>query len=122
MMVESLPVARQRRLHAAHWAEAEAALLGADWHSFRASMEKLRRAGHAISLGELEPQNVGVAAPIAADGALPAALVLVLGRQRFEHADAVLLVRMVMRAAAGIAAALDPTTMPAVPARRRLTA
>jgi DNA-binding IclR family transcriptional regulator len=121
IMVASLPASRQRRLHATHRQEAEAAGLGADWPSFRAAMEKLRRVGHAVSLGELQPQNVGVAAPIITEGALPASLVLVLSRQRYAIADKPLVAGMVMQAASRIAVALDPNAAPVLPARRRTT-
>lgn len=118
ILVASLPAAQQKRLHAANREEAAAAGLGADWKEFRAGMEALRRAGHALSLGELEPQNVGVAAPIVAEGAMPASLVMVLGRQRWAIADKAVIARMVMEAAADIAAGLDRNA-PQAGARRK---
>jgi DNA-binding IclR family transcriptional regulator len=127
MLVASLPAPQQKRLYNANRAEAAAAGLGEDWKSFRAAMEVLRRAGHALSLGELEPQNVGVAAPIGTEGALPASLVpaslvLVLGRQQYAIADKALIAEMVMQAAGRIAADLDRNTPPAGTVRRRTTA
>ncbi len=121
-IVASLPAAQQKRLFIAHRSDAEAATFGADWPAFRTAMEGLRRAGHSVSLGELEPQNVGVAAAISADGALPASLVLVLNRQRYAIADKPLVANMVMQAAARISSALNPNAAPVVSARRRLTA
>ncbi len=122
IIIAALPASRQRKLYAAHPQEAEAAGLGADWRSVRAALERLRRAGHAVSMGELDAQNIGVAAPIIAEDALPASLVLVLGRQRYTVADKPLVAGMVMNAARRIEAALDPNAAPALPARRRATA
>jgi len=119
-IIASLTSTQQKRLFIAHRAEAE--VLGADWPAFRAAMDRLRRAGHVVSMGELEPHNVGVAAAISAEGALPASLVLVLSRQRYAIADKPLIARMVAQAAARISAALNPNAAPVVSARRRLTA
>jgi len=120
ILVASLPVRQQRRLYDANRAEAAETGLGTDWKSFRTTMEALRRSGHALSLGELEPQNVGVAAPISAEGALPASLVLVLGRQRYAIADKTLIAGMVVQAAERIVADLDGAAVN--PAKKRTTA
>lgn len=105
-IVAALPAARLRRLFADRQHEIASAGLGADWRSFRTAMAAIRRAGHALSLGELEPQNVGVGAPVLrGDGAAPGSLVLVLSRARWGIADHALVARLVQTAAARIGAA-----------------
>ena len=109
-ILAALPPARLRRLFAAHRDEIAAAGLGEDWDAFRRAAAAIRRAGHAISLGELEPQNVAVGAPIQhGDGASPGSLVLVLSRERWGIVDKQLIVTMVCTAAARIAAAATDT-------------
>ena len=105
-ILAALPPARLRRLFTAR--EDEAAIMGGDWRSFRDAVAAVRRAGHAVSLGELEPQNVGVGAPVLrGDGAPPGSLVLVLSRARWAIADKKLVAAMVQTAAARIGAAAD---------------
>ena len=115
-ILAALPPARLRRLHATHAGEAAAAGMGDDWRGFRATVAAVRRAGHAVSLGELEPQNVGVGAPVLrGDGALPGSLVLVLGRVRWSIADKGVVAAMVRTAAARISAAAADGTVQSVP-------
>jgi len=53
--------------------------LPADWSEFRKGYAAIRKAGHYVSIGELEPQLAAVAAPILkADGGAWAAISLVL--------------------------------------------
>jgi DNA-binding IclR family transcriptional regulator len=117
-LVANLPTPRQKRLYTANRAEAAASGLGADWAEFRAAMEAVRRAGHTLSLGELQPGNIGVAAAIMAEGVLPAALVLVLSTQRFATTDRKLVADMVMDAARRITAALDGNAPPGATRKR----
>ncbi len=120
VLVASLPAARQKRLYAANRGDAASAGLGADWSAFRTAMEAVRRAGHGLSLGELQPDNVGVAAAIATEGALPAALVLVLSGQRYATTDKPLVAGLVVDAARRIATELDGNAPPGT-ARKRGT-
>lgn len=109
-IVAALPPARLRRLFAARQEEIAAAGLGSDWRSFRTAVAGIRRAGHAVSLGELEPQNVAVGAPVLhGDRALPGSLVLVLSRARWGIADKQLVAALVQTAAARIGAAAQDT-------------
>ena len=106
VIIASLPWARLRKLHAGRGTEVSAAGLGENWAAFRAAIAAIRRAGCAVSLGELDPQNVGVAAPVRHGGAVPSGgLVLVLSRARWSIADKQLVAELVKTAAARIAAA-----------------
>jgi DNA-binding IclR family transcriptional regulator len=107
VILAALPTPRLRTLHAAQAGDIATASLGESWAEFRSMLAGIRRAGYAISLGELDPQNVGIAAPVArADGAPPSSLVLVLSRERWTIADKPLVAELVKTAASRIAAAV----------------
>lgn len=59
-----LPMHQLRTLYARHAAAIEAVGLGADWEAFKASLRRIRQAGHASSLGDYNPGIASVAAPI----------------------------------------------------------
>jgi DNA-binding IclR family transcriptional regulator len=101
VMVAFLAPAKQRKLFNSHRDEVAASRLGADWPSFKTSLKKIRTSGYAISMGELDLTNVGVAAPVFnAEGEVGGALVLVLSDTRFQIADRNLLIET-LRSAAG---------------------
>ena len=77
-----------RRLYAGHGTQVEAAGLGADWDAFKATMAGLRRAGVALSQGELDAAFAGVAAPVfTADGEILGSVIMALSRQRLAMTD-----------------------------------
>jgi DNA-binding IclR family transcriptional regulator len=84
-------------------AQAVQAGLPADWSSFRRHFAAIRKAGHYVSRGELEPQLVAVAAPIPKpDGGAWAAISLVFESSRLAIVDLDKLVRLVTDAATRI--------------------
>jgi DNA-binding IclR family transcriptional regulator len=88
MIVSVLPAARQRRLYQDNVEQVAAAGLGKSWKVFRANMSETRRAGFAISRGELNTNTVGIAAPIRFESAdNPGALVLLFNRKLFAILD-----------------------------------
>ena len=104
-IMAALPTAHVRRLYPARQAEAMEGGLGSRWDEVRASLAAIRRTGYAISLGELEPQNAALGAPVPHhDGSLPGGLILVLGRSRWDIVDKAAVAAMVQMAAARIAA------------------
>lgn len=58
------PVRRLRGLYDAHVDEAAAAGLGSTFGAFRAALAQIRKAGYAITKGEVDPGRAGIAAPI----------------------------------------------------------
>jgi DNA-binding IclR family transcriptional regulator len=103
MILASLSRPRQRRLYDAHAAEIDAAGLGTTWTEFRGNLEPIRRAGYATSFAELDPENVGVAAPILRNPpSTPGSLVLVFSAARYDILDKSLVVEIVRAAAARI--------------------
>ena len=53
-----------RRLYDDHADEAAEAGLGASWDEFRAALARIRRAGTVVSVSEIDPQRIGLAAPV----------------------------------------------------------
>jgi DNA-binding IclR family transcriptional regulator len=108
VIIAFLPAARQRAIIQSREREAADAGLGADWPMVRASLAAIKLAGFYISLGELDPQSVGVAAPIVHSSLdTPASLTMVMRRQRFALTDQSRVVAIVSDAAARIRLALD---------------
>ena len=104
-IMAALPTAHVRRLYATRQTEAAEGGLGERWDEVRASLAAIRRAGYAISLGELDPQNAALGAPVPHhNGSLPGGLILVLSRARWDIVDKATVAAMVQTAAARIAA------------------
>ncbi len=77
--------------------------LPGEWSAFRRYFAAIRKAGHYVSLGELEPQLVAVAAPILkSDGGAWAAVSLVFDTSRLAIVDLEKMVRLVTEAATRI--------------------
>ena len=77
--------------------------LPGEWSDFRRYFAAIRKAGHYVSLGELEPQLVAVAAPILKqDGGAWAALSLVFDTSRLAIVDIDKLVSLITEAAGRI--------------------
>lgn len=131
VILSMLPVRQLRRHFSENQAEIASAGLGKTWPEFRASLAAIRRAGHAISIGELDIENIGIAAPVASgqDG-VPGALVLVLRRPRYAIADKAVLVELVKEGAQRVRAEMAekplalaaPEAAPAARRRKRAAA
>ena len=105
MLLASLSVSRQRRLYQQHKTEISEAGMGKEWRAFRATLVELSQTGSAVSLGELDEGNVGVAAVIPDDEPnLPSGLVMVFRAARYAVLDKPLLGEAVREAVAKIAA------------------
>lgn len=102
-IVANLPSARRRRL----LGRLDPAPPGGIDALLRAA-RAVQRDGYAISLGELDPGNIGVAAPVVATAVtLPAALAIVMTEQRFAIADRAMTIAVVREGAARISTALS---------------
>lgn len=107
-----LPRARLERLHRKH--------SGRGFPRFIEEMQAIRKAGYAISFGELDVGKVGVGAPLfRRDRSVAGSLCLVLTRKRYQAADHHRLVENLLEAAAKISDALEPV-MPEPRPRRRI--
>ena len=67
IILSYLPSRDLRRLYAVHQSEIAEAGLGEDWEIFRKTMTKVRKLGHVISHGEVDPERIGIAVPILDD-------------------------------------------------------
>lgn len=112
VILSMLPARQQRRHYTENPSEISSAGLGETWPEFRASLAAIRRAGHAISIGELDVDNVGIAAPVDPQDGVPGALVLVLRRTRYAIADKAVLVELVKEAAQRVRAAMAERVVP----------
>lgn len=96
IIVSNFPRAKLKRLYTGHAAAAESAGMGADWESFKLFMATVRRAGFAITYGELDTNFVGVAAPVfTPDGEILGSVIAALSRQRLGITDLDRLVELI---------------------------
>ena len=68
IILAHLPPRDLRRLYEAHRAQIAAAGLGDAWDMSRGEMARMRKAGHAVTHAEPDPERIGIAAPILDDG------------------------------------------------------
>jgi DNA-binding IclR family transcriptional regulator len=114
VIIAFLSPARQKRLYTGHQGEIARSGMGADWPQFRSNLLEIRRAGFGMSFGELDPDNVGIAAPVfqGANNAV-AGLVMVMSKPRYALTDKAQLAHIIVAAAARVTAAIaelrDPT-------------
>lgn len=114
VIIAGLPAARQKRLYQSNAEAILAAGLGSSWKEFRSNLVAIHRAGFAVSKSELEPGNVGIAAPISLDPPNPpGSLVLVFSEKRYAIADETLVARIAMDAAAQINSLIESSSDPA---------
>lgn len=114
VIVASLPISRQRQLFAQHFVSPDDDRQAA-WDKLRVRLAATRKAGFDVSLGELDPDSVGVAAPIGGTQLdNPAAIVLVITREGVAAIGEDELVSAAREAATAVRARLDEedTTAP----------
>ncbi len=88
IIVAHFAKSKLKKLYDAHADQAQQAGLGPDWDSARAALVQLKKQGHAVSQGELDPGFVGVAAPVfAPDGEILGSVIAALTRHRLGNTD-----------------------------------
>jgi len=103
VLLASFAPAALRKLFDARHEEIVRCGLPAEWSEFRRYYAAIRKAGHYVSIGELEPQLAAVAAPIPkSDGGAWAALSLVFDTSRLSIVDIDKMVHLVTEGAARI--------------------
>lgn len=65
------PSRHLKKMYEAHADEIRRNGDGGTWDEFRGAMAKLRKAGHAVSFGEVDPDRIGVAAALLDDARYP---------------------------------------------------
>jgi DNA-binding IclR family transcriptional regulator len=111
ILLAALPPMRQRRLFQDHKEEIAANGLGENWKAFRSGLATLQKIGIAISEGELDRGNVGVATLIYGDQpAHLSGLVMVFSAARYAILDKPLINGTVRHAAQQIRTELAKMT------------
>ena len=104
-----LPRARQERLFERHSDELPEPVRELGFARFADELQAVRRAGYAVSFGELDLDNVGLAAPVfRGDRGVSGSLCLVLTTVRYRTANRDLLLEMLLDSARRISRALEP--------------
>ncbi|MBX9824965.1 MAG: IclR family transcriptional regulator [Xanthobacteraceae bacterium] len=115
VILAALPAGQLKRLFVDNSNEIAAAGLGNSWKEFRSGMAAIRRSRFFVSKAELEPGNVGVAAPIASDAPNPpGSLVLVFSEKRHATADEAKIVQITMEVADQISGLIANSTSPQI--------
>ncbi|MGT2493895.1 IclR family transcriptional regulator domain-containing protein [Cupriavidus basilensis] len=87
--------------------------LGDDWMAFRQALSRLRRAGHAVSHGEIDRGRVGLAAPVLSeDGRAIGSLSYVVAESAIDARGITRLTYLLSAAANEIGAALGAQSLP----------
>ena len=96
-----LPRARLERLYRKHHKRG--------FPRFAEEMQAIRKAGYAISFGELDPGKVGIGVPVfRRDRSVAGSICLVLTSRRFDTANQALLIEKLLESAERISEALEP--------------
>jgi len=108
-IVAFLPRARLERLYRTHLGELTAAQRRAGFEKLFEQMQAVRRAGYAVSLGELDADKVGIAAPVfRRDRSVAGSVCLAMTRVRYDTANQDLLVNRLLETAARVGERLEP--------------
>ncbi|MFP5472172.1 MAG: IclR family transcriptional regulator [Gammaproteobacteria bacterium] len=103
VLLATLGTAPLKKLFDARRDEAVRCGLPGEWAEFRRHFAAIRKAGHYVSKGELEPQLAAVAAPVLkSDGGAWAAISLVFDTSRLAIVDLEKMVRLITEAATRI--------------------
>lgn len=107
VILAALPSARQAQLYEQHAENDANSSLDASWEEMKAGLKAVRRAGYAVSVGELDPVNVGIAVPLMVEGmTAPASIVLVLSATRYRTTNVEAVVQVALSAQQTIVDAL----------------
>lgn len=82
VIVATLPARSQKRLYEKHRAEIMQAGGPASWEQFRETLTRIRKAGYAMSFGELDRGNVGIATAILHEVPTPPSCAILLFSER----------------------------------------
>lgn len=108
-----LPRARLKRVYDKHAKALARAKLGRTWEEFRRELAAIRRQGYSYTGGELDPPNVGIAAPVfAADGDVLGSVSFVTLDRRWALLDQAQLVAILVEGARRISTAIAAVSSP----------
>lgn len=99
-IVSALSPIKQKKIFTEFRQPIAAAAMGSSWEEFRSKLAAIKKQGYCISLGELDPGNVGVGVPLNPEPAgAGGSLSLVISRARYDVLDKALLVEVLTAAA-----------------------
>lgn len=88
VILANLPVHRQRRLLELYCPQIAAAGLGSTWADFRKKLKEIRDAGVYVAHGEIDPELVGIGAPVlTASGTVLGSVAIVIRKGQYLPAD-----------------------------------
>lgn len=64
VMLAHLPQVKVRKIYERHAAQPDSQAIGPTWDGFGAALKKIQQKGFYVSIGEVNPKTVGIAAPI----------------------------------------------------------
>ncbi len=116
VLVAAQNARRLRRLHDLYGNHPDVQAFAPNWPAFRHYFAQIRQDGYFVSVEEVEPNTVGIAAPVSLpETGVVASLSLILTRQRLEQVNPDGLAQLVSRRARAIGGALLALSLP-VPA------
>lgn len=122
-IVAFLPRARMQRLFERHRGELGPEHRRRGFIAFYDAMQAVRRAGYAVSHGELDPGKVGMAAPVFGGArTVLGSVCLVLSAPRFETSNPELLLSRLKEGAARISDSVEPAVASAAAPARTIRA
>ncbi len=108
VILANLKPARLKRLWGAHREDPDVLALGADWPSFSAYMERVRKNGYWVSRNELEANAVGLAVPVFfGPGDIAGSMTLIFHPEHFERFREEEIGRLLLKAATAVSARLQ---------------
>lgn len=108
VILANLSPRQLRRLHDDHAGTSELQRLGANWKVFSKAMLQIRKQGYCISVGELDPDKTGIAAPIFDEKhRILGSITLVGMNERFAAFNQSFLVNLIVDAARQVTERID---------------
>ncbi len=119
IIIANFPRGRLKRIYEQNESEALALGYGSNWEEFKSYLAKIKRAGYAVSRGELDAGYAGVAVPIfGPKRVIIGCIVAALTTQRLALTRTDMLVNMLQGAAKEIEVRIPAPQVPPVPRRR----
>lgn len=107
IILAQFPSKTLKRLYDRHFSMIANSGLGNDWNEFREILKEIRRKGHHVSEGEIDPGRVGIAAPIFnKDKDVLGSVSVVCSSKTTNYASVNRLIGLTMAAAKNITASL----------------
>lgn len=108
VILANLPNRQLQRFMLNHAAEIQRAGLGENWQQFSRAMRDIRQAGYFAAVGEIDPDNYGVSAPIMHSKGIAGCLRIARPVAKLKDRDLPGMIELTVDTAARISAAIQP--------------